>query len=205
MKRLTTHSKLLGLGWLVLIFGTSLVVLAGCGGLLPDQQVQSASPFQSYDQVVESFNQIVPGMTNAQDLPNLGFDSRTANVDVLSYVDIETRFLQAPGLRWDHLDPAVQACIRAEAYCNGYVFHPSHSSNKRLGAVVPDLLGFERITRSVRWSADVTLLVMNGRVVHKVFSGTPRSENVDDRKQPLGPVQDLGGVIAHAAGSVPSY
>jgi hypothetical protein len=205
MKRLTTHSKLLGLGWLVLIFGTSLVVLAGCGGLLPDQQVQSASPFQSYDQVVESFNQIVPGMTNAQDLPNLGFDPRTANVDVLSYVDIETRFLQAPGLRWDHLDPAVQACIRAEAYCNGYVFHPSHSSNKRLGAVVPDLLGFERITRSVRWSADVTLLVMNGRVVHKVFSGTPRSENVDDRKQPLGPVQDLGGVIAHAAGSVPSY
>ena len=205
MKRLTTHSKLLGLGWLVLIFGTSLVVLAGCGGLLPDQQVQSASPFQSYDQVVESFNQIVPGMTNAQDLPNLGFDSRTANVDVLSYVDIETRFLQAPGLRWDHLDPAVQACIRAEAYCNGYVFHPSHSSNKRLGAVVPDLLGFERITRSVRWSADVTLLVMNGRVVHKVFSGTPRSENLDDRKQPLGPVQDLGGVIAHAAGSVASY
>src|ERR1700733_12674651 len=205
MKRLTTHSKLLGLGWLVLIFGASLVVLAGCGGLLPDQQVQSASPFQSYDQVVESFNQIVPGMTNAQDLPNLGFDPRTANVDVLSYVDIETRFLQAPGLRWDHLDPAVQACIRAEAYCNGYVFHPSHSSNKRLGAVVPDLLGFERITRSVRWYADVTLLVMNGRVVHKVFSGTPRSENVDDRKQPLGPVQDLGGVIAHAAGSVPSY
>jgi hypothetical protein len=205
MKRLTTHSKLLGLGWLVLIFGASLVVLAGCGGLLPDQQVQSASPFQSYDQVVESFNQIVPGMTNAQDLPNLGFDPRTANVDVLSYVDIETRFLQAPGLRWDHLDPAVQACIRAEAYCNGYVFHPSHSSNKRLGAVVPDLLGFERITRSVRWSADVTLLVMNGRVVHKVFSGTPRSENLDDRKQPLGPVQDLGGVIAHAAGSVPSY
>jgi hypothetical protein len=205
MKRLTTHSKLLGLGWLVLIFGASLVVLAGCGGLLPDQQVQSASPFQSYDQVVESFNQIVPGMTNAQDLPNLGFDPRTANVDVLSYVDIETRFLQAPGLRWDHLDPAVQACIRAEAYCNGYVFHPSHSSNKRLGAVVPDLLGFERITRSVRRSADVTLLVMNGRVVHKVFSGTTRSENVDDRKQPLGPVQDLGGVIAHAVGSVPSY
>ena len=205
MKRLTTHSKLLGLGWLVLIFGASLVALAGCGGLLPDQQVQSASPFQSYDQVVESFNQIVPGMTNAQDLPNLGFDPRTANVDVLSYVDIETRFLQAPGLRWDHLDPAVQACIRAEAYCTGYVFHPSHSSNKRLGAVVPDLLGFERITRSVRWSADVTLLVMNGRVVHKVFSGTPRSENLDDRKQPLGPVQDLGGVLAHAAGSVPSY
>jgi hypothetical protein len=52
---------------------------------------------------------------------------------------------------------------------------------------------------------DVTLLVMNGRVVHKVFSGTPRAENLDDRKQPLGPLQDLGNEIAHAAGSVSSY
>jgi hypothetical protein len=70
---------------------------------------------------------------------------------------------------------------------------------------VPDLLGFERVTRTTRWSVDVTLLVMNGRVVHKVFSGTPRAENLDDRKQPLGPLQDLGNEIAHAAGSVSSY
>lgn len=205
MKRLTAHGKLLGLLYLALTFSASLVVLAGCGGLLPDQQIQNASPFQTYDQVVDSFNQIVPGMTNAQDLPNLGFDPKTANVDVLSYVDVETRFMQAPGMRWEHLDPAVQACIRAQAYCTGYVFHPSHTSSKRLGALVPDLLGFERITRSNRWSADVTLLVMNGRVVHKVFSGTPRAENLDDRKQPLGPLQDLGGALARAAGSTPSY
>lgn len=205
MKSLSSHGKLLGLLWLAVVLCTSLVVLAGCGGLLPDQQIQTATPFQTYDQVVDSFDQIVPGMTNAQDLPNLGFDPKTANVDVLSYVDVEGRFMQAPGLRWEHLDPAVQACIRAQIYCTGYVFHPSHTSAKRLGALVPDVLGFERITRSTRWSADVILLVMNGRVVHKVFSGTPRAENLDDRKQPLGPLQDLGGAIAHAAGSVPSY
>jgi hypothetical protein len=46
---------------------------------------------------------------------------------------------------------------------------------------------------------------MNGRVVHKVFSGNPRTENLEDRRQPLGPLQDLGGAIAHAAGSVSSY
>ena len=206
MSRLDAHSKLLSLLCLAFLSVSSLLLLSGCGGgLLPDQKAQSASPFESYDQVVDAFDQIVPGMTRADDLANIGFDARTGNVDVLSYLDIEGRFLPAAGVRWEHLNPAVQACIRAEAYCNGYVFHPSHSSNKRLGAVVPDLLGFERITRSVRWSADVTLLVMNGRVVHKVFSGTPRSENLDDRKQPLGPVQDLGGVLAHAAGSVPSY
>ena len=92
----------------------SLTLLAGCGGLLPDQKAASASPFESYDQVVEAFDQIVPGMTHAEDLPNLGFDARTGNVEVLSYLNIEERFLPAAGVRWEHLNPAVQACIRAE-------------------------------------------------------------------------------------------
>jgi hypothetical protein len=206
MKRLNAHSKLLSLLCFLLLAPGSLVVLSGCGGgLLPDQKTRSASPFESYDQVVEAFDQIVPGMTHAEDLLNLGFDARAGTVDVLSYLNIEERFLPAAGVRWEHLNPAVQACIRAELYCTGYVFHPGRSANKRLGPVIPDLLGFERITRSERWSADVILLVMNGRVIHKVFSGNTRTENLDDRRQPLGPLQDLGSVVAHAAGAVPSY
>jgi hypothetical protein len=206
MERLARHGQLLSMLCFILLACISLVLLSGCnGGLLPDQNSKSASPFESYDQVVDAFDQIVPGRTRAEDLPNLGFDARTGTVDVLSYLNIEERFLPAAGVRWEHLDPAVQACIRAELYCTGYVFHPSRTNNKRLGALVPDLLGFERITRSTRWSADIILLVMNDRVIHKVFSGNPRTENLDDRRQPLGPLQDLGGALAHAAGSVPSY
>jgi hypothetical protein len=66
-------------------------------------------------------------------------------------------------------------------------------------------MGFERITHSERWSAEVILLVMNGRVVHKVFSGNPRTENWEDKRQPLGPLQDLGGAVARQAGSVSSF
>ncbi len=206
MFRLDAHSKLLSLLCLLFLGTASLLLLAGCGGgLLPDQKGQAASPFETYDQVVEAFDQIVPGMTRAEDLPNLGFDARTGTVDVLSYLNIEERFLPAAGVRWEHLNPAVQACIRAELYCTGYVFHPSRTTSKRLGSFVPDVLGFERITRSSRWSADIILLVMNGRVVHKVFSGNPRTENLDDKRQPLGPLQDLGGALAHAAGSVNPY
>lgn len=205
MKRLDAHGKLLSLLCLLLA-GASLLLLAGCGGgWLPDQQAHTASPFQSYDQVVESFDEVVPGMTRAEDLPNLGFDPHTTDVDVLSYVNIEERFLPTAGVHWEQLDPAVQACIRAQLYCTGFVFHPSRTSSKRMGAVVPDLLGFERVTRSSSWSAEVILLVMDGHVVHKVFSGHPRTENLDDKRQPLGPLQDLGGALAHAAGSVPTY
>src|ERR1700709_2796952 len=99
MKRLSAHSKLLSMLCFLMLASTSLVLLAGWGGLLPDQKAASASPFETYDQVVEAFDQIVPGMTQAQDLPNLGFDARTGNVDVLSYLNIEQRFM--PGVRWE--------------------------------------------------------------------------------------------------------
>lgn len=200
-----THRKLMSLLCMVLLATAGLVALAGCGGGLPAQQGRSASPFETYDQVVESFDQIVPGMTHAEDLPNLGFDARTGDVDVLSYVDIEARFMPAAGVRWEQLDPAVRACIRAQLYCTGYLFRPSRDASNRVGALVPDVLGFQRITRRSHWSAEVTLLVMNGRVIHKVFSGHPRSETLEDRRQPLGPLQDLGGALAHAAGSASPY
>lgn len=154
MKRLDAHSKLLSLLCFLLLACGSLVALAGCSGLLPDQKTASANPLKSYDQVVEAFDQIVPGMTHAEDLPNLGFDARTGNVDVLSHLNIADRFGPAAGAHREHLDPAVQACIRAQAYCTGYVFHPG---------------------RSESWPADVILLVMNGRVVHKVFFGASRT------------------------------
>jgi hypothetical protein len=206
MRRLDAHGKLLSLMCLLLVATGSLVLLSGCGGgLLPEQKAQAAMPFQTYDQVVEAFDQIVPGMTRAEDLTNIGFDARRGNVDVLSYLGIEERFLPAAGVRWEHLDPGVQACIRAQLYCTGYVFHPARSRSKRTGNFLSDALGFERITHSERWSADVILLVMDGRVVHKVFSGNPRTENWDDKRQPLGPLQDVGGMIARAAGAKPSF
>ena len=206
MRRLDAHGKLLTLLFGLLLTSGSLLLLSGCGGgLLPQQQAQTTSPFHSYDQVVESFDQIVPNMTRADDLPNLGFDARNGNADVLSYLGIQERFLPAAGVRWEHLNPAVRACIRAELYCTAFVFRPSRTTSKRIGNTVADILGFQRITHSSHWSAEIILLVMNGRVIHKVFSGNPRTDNLDDKRQPLGPLQDVGGAISRAAGSVTSF
>lgn len=171
MKRPAAHGKLLGLLWLALPLSASLAMLAGCGGLLPDRQARNAM-FQTYGQVMEAYNEIVPGMTNAQDLPALGFDTKAAHVDVLSHRGIEARFLRAAGGNRQNLAPAVKACIRAGVYCTGFVFHPGDAPGKRPGVMEANLFGF---TRSSHWSADVTLLVMNGRVAHKVFSRTGRA------------------------------
>ena len=194
-------------GWTAALAAAALALcLAACGGgLLPAQNAQTATRFTSYDQVVDAFDQIAPYRTAEADLPRFGFDARTGNVDVLSYVDIQRRFLPHAGMPYGELDPAVRTCIHAEADCVGYVFHPEHSGTKRIGDTVADVLGFERITRSEHWSADVVLLVQNGRVVHKVFSGSPRTENVEDKVQPLGPLQDVGAALAHAVGASSSF
>jgi hypothetical protein len=146
MKNRDAHRKLLTL--LCLAMGAGLL-LAGCGSALLHEQTARA-PFESSAQVAEAFGQIVPGMTRADDLPSLGFDA--AHADLLSARDVAQRFASA--------DPAVRACIRAEVYCTGFVFHP---------ATAPGL--FQRISHGEPRPTDITLLVMNGRVIHKVFSG----------------------------------
>jgi hypothetical protein len=190
MRRFDAHGKLLTLMFGVLL--TSGGLLLSGGGLLAQQPAQ---PSQSYDQVAESFEQIVPGMTRADDLPNLGFSAPIGNADILSYRDIQARFLPT-GAQWEHLEPAVRACIRAELYCTGFVFRPSHTTRKRIGNAVSGLLRWQPKSPS----ADVVLLVMNGRVVHKVFS----PGNPGDGRQPLAPLQN-GGAMARMAGNTTNF
>ena len=143
-----THRKLVTLLCLSLLTAGGLVVTAAANSsTLPANQ-----GFQTYDQLVESFGQIVPGMTQAQDLPNLGFDTRIGAL--LSPQDVAARFGGRPSA-------AMRDCIQARLYCNAYVFHPAHAG------ATPVLFG---LGGSRPWSAEITLLVMNGRVIDKVLS-----------------------------------
>jgi len=143
-----THRKLVTLLCLSLLTAGGLVVTAAANSsTLPANQ-----GFQTYDQLVESFGQIVPGMTQAQDLPNLGFDTRIGAL--LSPQDVAARFGGRPSA-------AMRDCIQAKLYCNAYVFHPAHAGS------APVLFG---LGGSRPWSAEITLLVMNGRVTDKVLS-----------------------------------
>src|SRR6201996_1763169 len=176
---------------LIAILALPAASCGGGGGLLPAEDNQSATTFTTYDQVVDAFEQIVPGKTHEEDLAHIGFDARTGNVDVLSYLGIEERFMPHDSFKFDRLSPAVQTCITSETACTGYVFHPAHTATKRIGNTTLDLLGFQRVSRSEHWSAEIILLVQNGVVTHKVFSGSPRTETMDNKTEPLGPFQDL--------------
>jgi hypothetical protein len=184
------------------IFAT--LALVGCGGLglLPYQSQVANSKFRTYKQVASAYGEIVPGTTRASDLADMGFDaSRSPNVEVLSYLGVIERFMPRDSIKFDRLDPAVQACITSRDHCTAYVFKPQRLEEERTGNILLDLFGFERTTYDHGWSAEVVLLIQDGRVAYKVMSGSPNIQAVRDKVQPLGPLQDLGSVAVHAAGS----
>lgn len=120
MRHKTTHGKLLALMSALLVVPAAAAALTGAGLL--------TAP--TADRMTEAYERIVPGMTRADDLAGLGFDPHQAAV-------ADNRLLDR--LKGD----AAQACIAADRYCTGYVFHPR--------------------------GGEVVLLVMDGRVTDKVF------------------------------------
>ncbi len=150
MRRLDAHAKLLSLLCFLLVASGSLLALAGPS----ERQAAFASD--------DAFDQIVPGMTRAEDLATIGFDTGNA-AEVLSTAGIQARFLAAgreqPG-------SGVRACLRAQTWCTGYVFHPVRS-----GDLLGEALDFAHPGK--HRPDDIVLLVMNGRVVHKVIFGEP--------------------------------
>ena len=175
-----------------------IAMLGGCGGaLLPSQSEAGDTSFDSYGAVRGAFDKIALKQSSVGDLSTLGFDAQhTPNVSVLSYLDIVERFMPNSSMAFDKLDPAVQECIMARSGCQGYVFKVEHHEFQRSGSLFLDLFGFEHTTTETGWTAQVLVLVQDGKITHKILSGEPNVRIVRDDVQPLGPVQNLAGVFA---------
>lgn len=176
-------------------------LLAGCAswGVLPSTTETTETPFQTYKSAEDAFNQVKPFVTTTRELKARGFDPyATPNIKMLNYLELLPRFLPQQSIKMEDLDPAVQGCLTAREACQGWLAEPSISSKDRTGNVALDVLGFERETTSTGWKASMLLLVQNGVVVYKLWSGTPSILEVKTEKRPLGPLQDLSGPAASA-------
>jgi hypothetical protein len=179
-----------------------MLSLVGCGGLglLPRETKVTQESFQSYEQVRAAYREVTPGATRLTDLPKLGFDTTaTPTVEVVSYLGVIERFVPRNTASYDKLAPEVQDCIAAQDRCTAFVFRPKHIETKRTGSVFLNVLGFERKTADTGWSAEVVLLMQDGRVAYKIMSGRP---HIDDQRaaiSPLGPLQDIGNTVTRTA------
>ncbi|MEK7991688.1 MAG: hypothetical protein VSS52_011830 [Thiotrichaceae bacterium] len=177
----------------ILLYSLSMT---GCAGLLPEIKKTTKSPWKTFSEAKKSFDLIVPEKTTKEELKLLGFDPfETPNVKLITYLDILERFVPNQAVQLEHLHPQVRACLEVKEACLGYEVKPSNLQSKRYGNAVLDLLNFRRKTMTSGWRFDA-IIVLNGDVViYKIWGGEPNVLEFEDKKNPLGPLQDIGRVF----------
>lgn len=159
----------------------------GCASLLPSGKSMSESPWQQYADAKSAFDRITIGKTTTEDLKELGFDIKSSpNLKVLNYLDIAGSVQAIP---MSELDPGLQACLRARSDCRAYVFEPKRTYSKRIGNFWLDFWNFRRQTHETGWRFKALIVFVNNHVAYKLSSGEPKIDNLEDRVNPLGPLQ----------------
>ncbi|MEC9292362.1 MAG: hypothetical protein VX730_08175 [Pseudomonadota bacterium] len=173
-----------------LILGLSIT---GCRGVLPQQSTHTDSIWESYEAAKAAYDLIEVDKTSKADFLNFDIDlDNLPNIEILNYVDVINRM--SP-LFQSKLPKGVKKCLDAELKCVGYVVDVSDIQRDRYGNIVVDFLAFRRNTEISGWKASSTLLFVDDIVVYKSWSGTPSIKAYEKKVKPLGPMQNVGGLI----------
>ena len=191
----TSHSHAIFIG--LLLIAVSTPIITGCSNALPREENNVRSRWSSFKEAMADYEKIEPYETTQDELQELGYDPYTQpNIRILSYLDIIQRFMPNQSIKLDDLDSAVSFCIKSRAKCIAYEAQPQKTRSKRVGNVVLDMMTFKRRTLRTGWSFYALIVINDGVVVYKVWSGEPFVSGEKIRKNPLGPLQGLdSGVI----------
>ena len=110
----------------------------------------------------------------------------------MNYIDIA---ITTQSIKTDDLDGGFRQCFKAKNDCRGYEFEPKVVNSERIGNFWLDLLSFKRKTKGTGWQFKATFLVVGDVVVEKLWSGNPHILEERENKNPLGPLQDAGGLL----------
>jgi len=170
------------------------LTLYGCSNALPRTEDITRSRWNSFDEAMADYEKIAPYVTTVEELKELGYDPYTQpNIRILSYLDIIQRFMPNQSITLDDLDPGLSFCIQSRNLCQAYEARPQKAKTKRVGNVFMDLLTFKRRTIASGWSFNALIVLSDGIVVYKVWSGDPIISGDKLRKNPLGPLQGVSG------------
>ena len=168
------------------------LLMGSCSNLLPTLDQTVESQWNSYEAVKQSFDRVHPGHTTVGELKALGFDPfENPNIRVLNYLEITQRFIPNASIRLADLHPAIRACLEAKTACQGYEISPKILRSQRYGNVVLDVFNFRRKTRTTGWSFQGLMVVNADLVVYKLEGGQPSVLELEDKENPLGPLQDM--------------
>ncbi|MBQ0721619.1 MAG: hypothetical protein KBT88_01730 [Gammaproteobacteria bacterium] len=177
-----------------ILFASLLLLLSlyGCSNALPRTEDTTRSRWDSFAEAMADYEKITPYTTTVEELKSLGYDPYTQpNIRILSYLDIIQRFMPNQSITLDDLDPGLSFCIQSRNLCQAYEARPQQAKTKRVGNVFMDLLTFKRRTIASGWSFNALIVLSDGIVVYKVWSGSPIISGDKLRKNPLGPLQGV--------------
>ncbi|HKQ22934.1 MAG TPA: hypothetical protein VJT81_00650 [Burkholderiales bacterium] len=180
---------------LVLVLVASLA--AGCASLLPQSRSETEAPWKTFEEVKRSFDSIQPGQTTLQELKLLGYDQDVnPNVTVLNYTEVLNKY--APNVvRDEYLEPGIRECLKTLNQCSAFALDHRQIHRDRVGNFFLDIVNFERRTVVSGWRFGSVVVVVGDRVVHKSWSGVPSISEVEENRNPLGPLQDRAASLIY--------
>jgi len=178
----------------------SCVALAGCTALLPRARTEDVSPFASFEAAREAFERAVPYRTTLAELKALGFDAQASgNVRQIPYPQLVAYLVPNPTLELAQLDVGIRDCIAARQSCRAYEFRFGAQVHERRGGFIADFLNFRRVTHTGGWRFEGVVLVRESVVLFRNHGGEPKIDSVEERVNPLGPLQALGEAAVRSA------
>jgi hypothetical protein len=172
-------------------------LLGACASLLPETKQEVSNPWKNFAAAKQSFDEIVPFQTSLQSVRALGFDpDTTPNMQVLNQAQVISAVLPSPLQDPATVPLGLLQCMRAGAACVGYAMEPSQIGQQRVGYFLLDVLNFRRDTVTTGWKFAALVVVIDGQVVYKQWSGRPQIHLTAEQSNPLGPLQSMGGSLS---------
>jgi hypothetical protein len=168
-------------------------MLSGCVGMLPHTKTVTESPWQTFQEVQQVFDQIEPYKTTSVDLREMKLDPATnPNIAILNYSDVLRRFVPSPSINAKSIDLAVMECIEAKTVCRGYEIDQKSMKRVRNGGFWMDFLNFKRKIDIEGWRFTGVILVKGDQVIYKLTGGQPSIREYEESTTPMGPLQGRG-------------
>lgn len=168
------------------------LLLVGCSHLLPSIDQTTEFTWKNYEDARKAFDNIQPGNTSIEVLWAMGFNPhKHPNIRLLNHLDVMRLFIPNESIQLADLDPAIQTCLQAQTDCHGYMVTSGNTFRERYGNALLDVLNFRRKTRTSGWQFQGLIVLNKDQVAYKLASGQPNILELEDKKNPLGPLQDI--------------
>lgn len=170
--------------------------LSACVSLLPSSKQINDLPWSSYQQAQDVFARITPMQTRLADLKKMGIDpDTTPNVALLNHADVTRRLVAISTMEISFLPPLVQQCLAAHTECFAIQIEQKHLDRKRYGNFWLDFLTFNRQVEISGWQFEALIIMQKELVVYKLWTGKPTILQLEEERNPLGPLQGAGSSI----------